>query len=691
MINKDNEIKKIFDYSDLLIIKKTKKVLRDLEEDKKNIINEMERRGLLNSGLLFKKLIDRDLESIEEIVNYQVDCDLNEISLPLTKDISDKIYLRTKTCAENGLNILNSTLRKYERYWNNNERLTISMKNQYNNKIAHILDDARLEIEIHQKKFEMEISNHKKIKVIDNITNNNQESNKIEEDNKEPKIFLSYSHKDKEIADRVDKFFLTKNIQLTRDVRDALPYSSLKKFMDTIRDHDYVILLISDAYLKSINCMYEVIQFIQERNYIDRTFPIVIDNEATIFDHSKHGKYIRYWQIKYKEFGDEIKTLQYAGISPLHEELEKINKIQSNIGEFLNKITDLKCFPLDELEKSNYKYIISVVTINKKQEYNLIASKNNKKNLNKVYLIVSIALAIVLIIYYTTPWIKSLITYYKETKGDIITSEIIETSEKIEKDIGSLIIEDRIKDKETISLEPRIVVFVPEMYAGKEISDNSTEIAIINGLLKAGFVVINKHELDSIDQNTLIKKILQEDKQATLELAMNYEANVVIVGKAISEKTGTISDFNSVQAYLEIKAYKTDEDKIIAANRLQVSRAGITEDSAYKTAFNLAGEQMADYLVERLAKFRNPEEVRIINLSIDNLRNKSQFEKLKEAIGKMLLVIEVKVNLLEDEKAELIVKTLGDVQELYEDLGNLTFINLDIIKVNDNLVQITVR
>lgn len=361
MINKYNEIKKLFDYSDLLVIKKTKKVLRDLEQDKKNIINEMERRGLINSGLLFKKLIDRDLEAVEEIVNYQVGCDLNEISLPLTKDISDKIYLRAKTFAENGLNILNSTLRKYGRFWNENERLTISMKSQYNNKIAHILDDARLEIKIHQKKFEMEISKHKKNKVVDNIINNNQERNKIEENNKEPKIFLSYSHKDKEIADRVDDFFISKNIPLTRDVRDSTPYSSLIKFMDTIRDHDYVIMLISDSYLKSTNCMYEVIQFIQERNYIYRTFPIVIDNEATIFDQSKHSKYIHYWQTKYKELGDEIKTLQNTGTISLHKELDKINKIQSNIGEFLNKIADLKCFPLDELESTNYKAILDKI------------------------------------------------------------------------------------------------------------------------------------------------------------------------------------------------------------------------------------------------------------------------------------------------------------------------------------------
>ncbi len=316
-----------------------------------------------------------------------------------------------------------------------------------------------------------------------------------------------------------------------------------------------------------------------------------------------------------------------------------------------------------------------------------MANKNNGKMLYTVYLITAIVLAIVLIIYYTTPWIKNLSTYYKETRGDVITSEIIEGPKKLEEGVSSL----RMEDKETISLEPRILVFVTEMHAGKEISDNSAEIAIINGLLKADFVVINKHGRDSIGQNPLIKKVLKEDKQATLEFAMQYGANVVIIGKAVSEKIGMVSDFHSVRAYLEIRAYKTDEDKVIAAHSLQISGAGITEDSACKIAFNLAGEQMADYLVERLAEFRNPEEIRNINLFIDNFRNKSQFEKLEEVIGKMLLVIEVKVNILENEKAELIVKTLGDIQELYEDLGNITFINLEIKKVSDNLVQITVK
>jgi len=213
------------------------------------------------------------------------------------------------------------------------------------------------------------IRNSKRYK-IENIKNSektlknkkNFEMDKIKENNMGPKIFLSYSHKDREIADKVDDFFISKKLSLTRDEKDASPYSDLKKFMDTIRDHDYVIMLISDAYLKSTNCMYEVVQFIQEKNYSDRIFPIIIDNEVNIFDQSEHSKYINYWQVKHKELGDKIKTLKNNGIISLQEELDKINIIQSNIGKFLKNIVELKCIPLDELESTDYKAILDKIS-----------------------------------------------------------------------------------------------------------------------------------------------------------------------------------------------------------------------------------------------------------------------------------------------------------------------------------------
>ncbi len=214
----------------------------------------------------------------------------------------------------------------------------------------------------YKKEVSKEISNAQNNKVVDDTIQNNQEKSKIKENTKKPEIFLSYSHKDKEIADRVDKFFISKNIRLTRDVRDALPYSSLKNFMDTIRDHDYVIMLISDAYLKSTNCMYEVIQFIQEIKYIEKTFPIIIDKKVDIFKKEKHLDYISFWQNKYKRFRDKINNLENIGTVQSHVELDKIDEIQSNIGKFLNKIVELKCILLDELESTNYKAILDKIS-----------------------------------------------------------------------------------------------------------------------------------------------------------------------------------------------------------------------------------------------------------------------------------------------------------------------------------------
>jgi hypothetical protein len=107
--------------------------------------------------------------------------------------------------------------------------------------------------------------------------------------------------------------------------------------------------------------MYEVIQFIQKRNYIDRTFPIFIDKKVNLYDKIKHIEYIKYWQTKYKKLESELNTLEHTGTTPTRKELDKINMIQLSIAEFLSKITDLKCFSLNELENTGYEAILDKI------------------------------------------------------------------------------------------------------------------------------------------------------------------------------------------------------------------------------------------------------------------------------------------------------------------------------------------
>ncbi len=102
-----------------------------------------------------------------------------------------------------------------------------------------------------------------------------------EKEERKTTIFLSYSWKDAEIANQVDQQ-LSKNPKMIvkRDIRDIGVWNSIREFMQRIRQQEYAILLISDAYLKSPSCMFEVLEVMKEQEYQNRIFP-AYDNTTT--------------------------------------------------------------------------------------------------------------------------------------------------------------------------------------------------------------------------------------------------------------------------------------------------------------------------------------------------------------------------------------------------------------------------
>ena len=94
---------------------------------------------------------------------------------------------------------------------------------------------------------------------------------------KRTNIFLSYCWNDINEANKIYGYFKnSQNIELHRDTIDIGRWGSIKEYMQSISNMDYAILLISDSYLKSVNCMYEVLEVMQDRNYRDKIFPAVI-------------------------------------------------------------------------------------------------------------------------------------------------------------------------------------------------------------------------------------------------------------------------------------------------------------------------------------------------------------------------------------------------------------------------------
>ena len=77
--------------------------------------------------------------------------------------------------------------------------------------------------------------------------------------------------------------------------------------MQSIPKMDYMILLISDAYLKSANCMYEVLEVMRDRQYQDKIFPAVV--HTGIYKPAIRASYVKHWQAEYEELKHDLEGI----------------------------------------------------------------------------------------------------------------------------------------------------------------------------------------------------------------------------------------------------------------------------------------------------------------------------------------------------------------------------------------------
>lgn len=153
-------------------------------------------------------------------------------------------------------------------------------------------------------------------------------------------VFLSYCWNDSNIADEIyNHFKVNQNIELHRDTIDIGTWSSIKVYMQSIKNMDYTILLISDSYLKSANCMYEVLEVMRDRNYKDKIFPAVID--SGIYNPVTRAKYVKQWQDEFRELESTLKEISVQNLGKLNEDLKRRQDISSNIADFLDLVSDM--------------------------------------------------------------------------------------------------------------------------------------------------------------------------------------------------------------------------------------------------------------------------------------------------------------------------------------------------------------
>lgn len=174
-------------------------------------------------------------------------------------------------------------------------------------------------------------------------------SREVDEPKKDlPSVFVSYNHGSSDFVDKIERS-LAGICNIKRDKNEIGDWESISDFMKTIRKEDFAVLVITDKYLKSTACLFEVVQLMKDENWDKNTMYVVMEDAQVIYSVVEQLRYIKYWTSYCEELSEAIKVLPPETTYKQSEELKKATTIKNEIGEFLNKVSDANNPSTDEV------------------------------------------------------------------------------------------------------------------------------------------------------------------------------------------------------------------------------------------------------------------------------------------------------------------------------------------------------
>lgn len=184
-------------------------------------------------------------------------------------------------------------------------------------------------------------------------------------------IFLSYAWGDPDetgesreaIVDRLHDTLIARGLKVVRDKKDNGYKKHIQTFMDQIGQGQIIIVVISDKYLKSPNCMYELTQIYRNDKFGSRVFPIYL-SDAKIFDVKDRLRLVIHWKNEIKEMEDLVAEAGISNLS-LDGSIKYFFDFHDAIGKNLDKIAtmlaDWNALTPKLLEENNFEILMAAI------------------------------------------------------------------------------------------------------------------------------------------------------------------------------------------------------------------------------------------------------------------------------------------------------------------------------------------
>ncbi|HKR13915.1 MAG TPA: COR domain-containing protein [Pyrinomonadaceae bacterium] len=174
-----------------------------------------------------------------------------------------------------------------------------------------------------------------------------------------PEVFVSYAWtaESRKIVDQLQQALEGSGIRLLRDTEEVRYKDSIRDFMKRIGQGKAVVVVISEKYLKSENCMFEMVEIVKAQSLRERVFPIVLA-DANIYKAPARVKYVSYWESQIRELEEALKEVQADYLTNLHEDRDLYSEIRRLFDGITGSLRDMNALTPDQHEGSNFDELI---------------------------------------------------------------------------------------------------------------------------------------------------------------------------------------------------------------------------------------------------------------------------------------------------------------------------------------------
>jgi hypothetical protein len=194
----------------------------------------------------------------------------------------------------------------------------------------------------------------------------------------ENEVFVSYAWGDESerMVDQLEEAFDKRGIRIIRDKKDLEYKGSIKAFEQRIGQGKCIVLVISDKFLRSEHCMYELVQVYERRNLRERIFPIVLA-DALLYKALDRLTYIKHWDERIEQLNHAIKEIGLiTNLASITAALDKYARIRSNFDHLIDLLGDMNALTPELHAVHGFSTLIRAV------EHSLASGGSKSKHLS---------------------------------------------------------------------------------------------------------------------------------------------------------------------------------------------------------------------------------------------------------------------------------------------------------------------